>query len=265
MNTNNTPVASHLKLAVLSTGGWTATRRHKAETQKVNDAHGRTDIATVNVVLTKHSAMIDAGKHRAAAITWHRENTLPAAQDGFRLIPAGQEIAHAAKIREFSELHQACADRFLRDYPAEMASAPQRLNGMYDPKHWPALPKVAETFKLECLYLPCPSGGAWDSWVAEATAAASQDLRERLQSALERIRDNCAGDGKLYASMLDSLRDVAAMVPAYSLPECADLAPVIEQVSDLTCLHIETLRDSKAARELAAKAADRLCKLMPSL
>jgi hypothetical protein len=245
-------IADRTKLARLSTGMWRATRQHRAETVAENVRHN-TNAARVLVRVSDHSALSDLTKLHAAAYQRHKRLTLPTVQDGLRILPAGREFEHADEMRAFADKHTALVAQFLADYDDEKAAAPVRLNGLYDASMWPSHADVERRFTFGTQYLPTPTAGAWADFLAQSTEAAEAELRERLTEALTRVRDRCKSDGKLYASVFDSVRDLAELVPDLDLT--GDYAPVVAAMQPLTTVTADSIRDDDTARQDTARAA----------
>lgn len=247
-------VAARTKLAVLNTGRWQATRQHRKETVAVNEAHG-TNAAKVLVRVSDHPALGDLTKLHAEAYQAHRRLTLPSAQDGMRLLPTGREFEHAEVMRKLGDRHNGLVADFLADYESERRNAPARLNGLYEAGMWPSMSEIEGKFSFRTRYLPTPADGAWGEWLAASAEEAEKELRARLAEALQRVRDRCKADGKLYASVFDSIRDLTNLVP--DLDFSGDYAPVVKAMKPLATIHAEDVRDdAKARRKVAKQATD---------
>lgn len=253
-------MAARMKLAVVNTGMWRATRQHKRETVAENQRHN-TDAAKVLVRVSDHKALSDLSKLHAAVYQEHRRITLASAQEGMRLLPAGREFQHAERMRELADKHNALVAEFLADYDAEKAAAPARLNGLYDASMWPSHDEVAKRFKFQTRYLSCPTDGEWGALVAESAQAAQAELRERITSALERVRDRCKKtDGKLFATVFDSIRELRDLVP--DLDVTGEFAPIVEAMAPLAEVHSDNITgDEKARKQVARKATNILTML----
>jgi hypothetical protein len=252
-------IAARMKLAMLQQGAWRATRLHKGETRAENARHD-TDAARVMVRVSDHPALRDLGKLHSAAYTEHKSITLPTVQDGLRLLPAGREFEHADKMSKFADRHNELVRVFLNDYDAERAAAPARLNGLFDASMWPPHHVIAEKFTFRTRYLATPTEGEWADWLAESSRAAQDDVRDRLTEALTRVRDRCRSDGRLYATVFDSIRELADLVPDLDLT--GSFAPVVQALAPLTVLHSDVLRDDKSGRELAADRASSILSVL---
>jgi hypothetical protein len=246
-------------VAVLNTGRWQATRQHRNETRAVNEAHG-TNAAKVLVRVSDHPALSDLQKLHAEAYQVHRRLTLPSAQDGMRLLPAGREFEHAEAMRKLGDRHNKLVASFLADYESERQNAPARLNGLYDASMWPSASQMEGKFSFATRYLPCPVEGAWGEWLESSAEEAEKELRARLKEALQRVRDRCKSDGKLYASVFDSIRDLADLVP--DLDFSGEYAPVVKAMKPLAEISAEDVRDDKDARRKVAKQADSILSVL---
>lgn len=257
MQADISKIAARVKLCSLNTGAWRATRLHRDETAKVNAAHHTTDAAKVHVRLTDSAALHGINKLHAAAYDAHRKLTLPTIQDGLRLIPAGREFQHSETMREFAEEHARLKVQFLAEYADEKRTAPIRLNGLYDARHWPDVSTIADKFTFSTRYLACPSDGSWAEWISESARAADEELRERLTEALQRVKDRCAAvDGKLYQTVFSNLRELIDLVPDMNFSDVPVYAQAITMAKDLATLDADTIRDSKTARKDAAQRAN---------
>jgi len=248
-------IASRIKLCSLNTGAWRATRLHRDESAKVNAAHNTAYAAKVHVRLTNSPALHALNKLHAEAYDAHRRLTLPSIQDGLRLIPAGRELEHSQKMQDFAARHDAIKVQFLAEYEEEKRTAPVRLNGLFNAAHWPAGWVVAEKFTFKTRYLSCPASNGWADWITESAQAAEDELRERLTEALRHLVDRCAGDGKLYASVFENLREVCALVPDLNFQEAPELTAAANVAQSLGALDADTLRDNKTARKQASDKA----------
>lgn len=251
-NTDLTGVAARIKLSVLNTGAWRATRLHKSETKAENERHS-TDVARVTVRLTDNPNLKKLTQLHTAAYQEHKRITLPTVQDGMRMLPAGRELEHSTRMTEFADQHEKIVNAFLSEYDYEREQAPARLNGLFDASMWPTHNQVADKFKFSTRYLACPSDGSWGDWLDESTRAARDDVHERIVSALERVRDRCRAEGPLFATVFENLRELEDLLPDLDLD--GTFAPVVSQIGTLTDIYAEDIRNDKTGREDAAKRA----------
>lgn len=265
-------LTARMKLCALNTGAWRATRLHRDESAKVNADHGQTDTAKVHVKLTSSPALHELNKLHAAAYDAHKRLTLPTVQDGLRLLPVGREFEHSDTLRDFGAKHAALKAQFLAEYADEARTAPVRLNGLYDARHWPHVATIGEKFKFATRYLSCPTDGGWGDWISESARAAEDELRERLTEALKRVQERCAAvgkgkdgaekAGKLYQTVFANLADVCALVPDMNFNDAAELSLAANSAVELGKIDAESISDNKAARIDAASKAAAILKAM---
>src|SRR5262249_30270622 len=146
-------IASRTKVCILSMGRWQGSHTHKQETKKVNDDHHTTDVAKVRVKFCTHAALSALDKLHSEARDFHNKKTRPTIQEGMRMIPLCSELDHARAMGDFLRSHERLVQDFLLDYDQERASAPLRLNGLYDPKVWPGPNSIKGKFSFQARYL----------------------------------------------------------------------------------------------------------------
>lgn len=253
-------LAARMKLCALNTGAWRATKLHRDESAKVNAAHHQTDTAKVHVKLTNSTALHELNKLHAEAYSQHKRLTLPTVQDGLRLLPVGREFEHSQVMQDFGAKHEALKVQFLAEYSDEARTAPVRLNGLYDARHWPHVSVISGKFSFRTKYLSCPTEGSWADWITESAQAAEEELRERLTEALSHLRDRCAAidgkkAGKLYGTVFSNLADVCALVPDLNFTADPQLEFAAQSAIELGKLDADTLRENHSARRDAASKA----------
>jgi len=255
-------MAARTKLSVLNTGIFQTTRLHKSETRAENARHN-TDAAKVLVRITDNATLKELRSLHAQAYVEHKRLTMPTVQEGMRMLPVGREMQHSAAMREFGDEHNRLVAKFLAVYEDERDAAPARLNGLYDPAMWPDLSEVSRKFKFSTRYLSAPTDGAWADWLTESARAAEDALRERLVEALERVRDRCKSDGKLYASVFDSIRELTDLVP--DLDFTGGFTPIVHAMAPLAKCHAEIIRDDEQLRKAAADKAANILSVLGNI
>lgn len=254
-------IASRIMLCTVNTSAWRATKFHKRETQDVQERHN-SKAPKVLVTICEHKALTEIAKLDSAIYHAHRGLTLPSCQDGMRMLPASRQIEHSNKMREFADQRRAFVAQFVGDYDAIKAAAPVKLNGLFDESMWPSRKVVESKFGFASRYLACPTEGSWGEWLEESARTADEALRDQLREALERVRDRCKGDGKLFSSVFGNLAELVAMVPDLNLSD----SRVIEEVADLAKpigqIDAETVREDGKARAQIASQASRILTML---
>jgi hypothetical protein len=256
-------LAARVTLVGLTFTAWRPLRKHKPATHALNQAN-QTSSGKASVILTDAASLKAVFAAQAAAHELNRSLTLGSAQDGLRMLPAGSQLRHADAMRSAIATVDTAAAGFLAEYEHERDTAPTRLGGLYLARHWPSLDSVASHFSTNIRYLPCPQDGAWGAWLEESAQLADAELRERCTDVLTRVVERCRSDGRLYASVLTDVQELASALPAMNLTGAPDLAAIAAAAAELGALNVDQLRDSDTARSAAAdRAASILDMLKP--
>lgn len=252
-------IVERAKIATLKMGSWRATKLHKDETRDENQRHGTNDVVKSSVVLTKHPALELLSKHHANTRNDHYRLTLPCGEEGLRFLPVGREFEHAELMRAAKEEHNKLRDQFLADYDSERETAPARLNGLYRPQFFPPLAQVAAKFRFESSYLPVPSEGAWQDWIGEAAAQATEELRDRFHSALSAMVSSLSQPDKIFRdSLVLNIRDLACLAGDLNLANDAQIAAAAAAARELGDVDPETLRANSDTRAETARKAQNI-------
>lgn len=255
---NSSPLAARAVICQLHTGAWRVQKKHRGETQAVNQKHGTKDLAKVSVEICNHPALLDIYSLAAEARVEHYRLTLPAGDNGVRLLPVARQVEHSKLMADYADRISQKLTEFLAAYPAERAAAPARLNGLYVEGQWPAtVDEVAGKFRFQYRYLPVPTEGQWGEWLAEAATEAQDALREKLAEAIRLVAERLSKPGRTYASLTGNLAELLALVPDLNLAADPQIAALADGAKALLEHDTDTLRDDPIARaDTAAKAAE---------
>lgn len=256
-----TDIAARVHICTLKTGAWRPIRLHRAETRAENARHNIKDAARVLVRVCDHPALAQIQKIQQDAYAAHIRITRPTVQHGMRLIPLAREIEHNQAIALFAAQHAMRVAEFMADYDNERATAPGKLNGLYDPSFWPSLNEVRQKFVLQAQYLPCPTEGDWGEWLSVSVQFAQLELREQLQSAIRRIAERCAANGPLYQTVFSNLGELLELVPDLDLVNDPQIRDIARQAKALANRDREIIANTPLLRRAVAAEADRLCSL----
>lgn len=257
MNINIEDMASRVQLCTLSMKKWQPNKLSKAETAKLRAVHG-TDAARVMVTLCDAPELDDLTKLHNAARSEFNKLTLPAVQDGFRIVPMGRQIQHAETMAGHERQITAKVAEIVRLYPEWLRAAPARLNGLFDPSAWPT--DIDAKFGYRVRYMACPTMGEWGEWLKESALIAQSDLQERFRAALVRVVERCGSGGKLHETVFTGLSELCELVPDMDLS--GKLAPLAQMAAPIGALDAEVVRGSDRVRADAAAHADRILGMM---
>jgi hypothetical protein len=259
---NTSQIASRAVIALFKTGAWRALKTHGAETREENARHGLTDEARVQVRICSHPALAALTKLHAEARAEHYRLTLPAADEGWRILPGARQIEHAANMAALAARHTSTVAEFVAAYDAERATAPQRLNGLYIPSQWPCAGEVAQRFQFSTRYLPIPSLGQWDIWIQESAAEAEADFKNRLSDAVRKLAGKLADPKAIFRdSLVSNLAEICALAGDMNLRDDPAIAAIAQQGAALAAIPADTLRNDATARKDIAGKASALCSM----
>ena len=256
---NVSMIASRAVIARYNAGAWRVQKKkNKAETAAYEAKHNlKAGTASVSNDICDHPALKEIYKLQASARNdVHYRLTLPAADDGMRILAGAFQLEHAKKMGEIEQQIKVLVGQFLKDYPAEAASAPARLNGTYDASQWPSVDVIASKFYFRLRYLPVPTLPLWDEWMAESAAVAEEDLKARLATAVTTLAHSLANGTRFNESLITNLSDICALAGDLNLrddPVIANLA--IEGAKLAASISPQEIRDSKSVKEAAASRA----------
>ena len=250
-------VASRAVLALFKTGAWRALKTHGAETRAENARHNLSDEAKVQVRICSHPSLVAIIKLHGEARTAHYRLTLPAADDGLRLLAGQLQMEHSRTMREYGDRHETLVAEFVAAYGAERDSAPARLNGLYLASQWPSSQEVKTRFKFCSRYLPVPVMGQWDEWLNESAEQAEGELKSRLADAVTKLAHKLAMPDSVFRdTLLSNLTDICSLAGDLNLRDDPIINQVTQQSKQLVAeVTLDQLRDDATIREMAAARA----------
>lgn len=266
MNTSNPTatslIAQRAVIALFNTGAWRTVKRHAAETRAENARHGLTDEARVDVKICSDPLLVEIARLQTEARAEHYRLTMPAADDGFRLLPGKRQLEHSALMQKYGARHEALVQRFCDKYDRVKADAPRRLNGLYIAGHWPQVEDVRRRFSLTCRYLPVPALGEWDLWMAESANAATEELKGRLGEAIRKIAAKLGDPEAIFRdSLIGNLAEILNLADDLNVADDASITALTKEARSLATLDPDTLREDANARSASAKKAADLCSM----
>jgi len=262
-STPGTRLSDRAVIVRLNISAWRVAKKNAAETKAVNAKHGTRDVAKVSVEICQHPALLEIYRLSAEARKAHYRLTLPAGDDGVRLLPVARQLEHSKLLGEYRDRIDGLLVEFARDYPAERAAAPARLNGLYVEGQWPATAdEVRSKFAFAIRYLPVPEVGQWQEWLAEAATAAQDNLRDQLAEAVRKVAERLSDpDARTFKSLTGNLAELLALVPDLNLANDPRITALAKGAEALLEHDTETLKEDPIARADTAAKANELVSL----
>ncbi len=278
-------LASRAMLTTLRIRQWSARKLDRKVTDEVNAAHhASADAGRYNKSLVAKDALAKIQTVANGARDFLYSQTSPWGDDGPRILSAKQYLHFtaglAAKRDEFADAVSA----FVAAYPATVADARTRLNGLFNESDYPAPADIAARFSFDTEILPIPDSadfrvdlaqGQADDIRAAIEARTADVLQNTLRDAYARVADAVGkmaeklsaykqasakgerSEGVFRDSLVDNVRELAAILPALNLTDDPNLAAVADRITrELTAVDAEHLRiDARARATVAASAA----------
>lgn len=260
---------------------WEGQKVCKRTTREVlQERHVDADGGTFTKHLVPKIELDPIRKAIAAARTRFRSLSLAWGEDGLRIISSANFFTFQAAMTEERDPFDREANAFADRYPALVAYAPTRMNGLYDPNDFPATNVIRSLFSMRLEISPIPAKEDFrvalgaeaeevirneiEQTVSERLGEAQRELWERLFDTLKHFTSTMVdSEAKFKNTTVEKLRDLARLAPKLSLvpdPKLDDLCRGIDSL--LGGLHADDLRTNLSVRkDTAQMAAQKLAEI----
>ena len=272
-------------LASLSISQWSARKLDKKATEEIHARnHAEPHAGRYNKLLIAREGLQNVQHAAGEARTFHYAMTQPWMDDGARLLPSALFIDYANRIRDLkAEFHHA-ADEFASEFPAYVEDSKVRLGRLFSVADYPDPTDIRSLFAFDSKILPCPDADDFRIDIAEEHAADIRaDVEARLKQALDDAMRNSVtrvvetvghmatrlrayrpaerrGDrteGAFRNSLVDNVRELARLLPAFNLTGDPVLAGISDRINAELCTYdANDLRGDEATRHLIASRAE---------
>jgi hypothetical protein len=277
-------LSSKAMLVCLNISSWGNRAFDREISDKVADEHkADRDIGTYNKRLVRKDALREIGGALNEARIAHYKNTLPWLDNGFRILPSDMYWAYVADQQKARERFDRAVEAFIVEYPALVADAQERHNGLFRASDYPPVHQLRRRYSMEYGVLPLPDATdfrvqltegeidklrvAIEKRVNDAFVDAVKDLWSRLTDCVTAIRDRLAiykldrTTGKVQNPFRDStfenLKHLVAMLPKLNVTDDPELARVGARLAETLCtLSTQDLREDVTERQAAIVTAD---------
>lgn len=268
---------------------WTAVKKDRELSREVAVKHGVTD-ETMGDYTKKLVAKAALKEVRDIAGAWtavHRLRTTPWLDGDLRMLSSAGYFAYTTKMREYATKYDEAVERFKAAYPQYYAEAKAIWNGAFKDADYPKPSRIGEKFGHELRFYPVPVAGDFRfALTAEHQAQVAQQEREALDGAMADVKkrivascermvlrlttyktaDEDKASGRLYDSLVDSVKELVNVLPSLNLTGSELLDEVTEEMrAKLLRYDIGTLKESADARTVTARAAEDILKKMGGL
>jgi hypothetical protein len=275
-----TPLARKAVLVSVKICQWSARKLDRKVTDEVNRAHNASkDAGRFNKLLIEAERLAKLTSLVSAARTLHYTLTRPWADEGPRILPNKLFAKFSDEFRVLKREFEQAADEFASGYPQFVEERKRALNGLFNEADYPGVNEIRSRFKLEMTILPFPDVTDFRSDLDEDTVA---DIKAEMAETSDRVVDNAMrhttaqivdivghmaaklrefGGGSSYFknSLVDNVRELAELLPAFNLTDDAKLAAITARIQRELCVEdASSLRENEGAREAVAKSADEI-------
>lgn len=271
-------IHSRAMLVALRISSWRATRMDKEITREVAERHGLAgDSGWYSKKLLPGAKPYDALMsviHEARKL--HYANTLAWSDEGWRLLPSANFMAHADLMRSLHSRFDSLYQDFEREYPALQDLARDALNGAFKRKDYPSIYELRRKFAFNLDYAPLPAKGDFrldlpsdaieqigarvEDRVTQATRQAVEDAWARLSDTVQHIAERLSDPKNIFRdSLIANVRELTDVLTRLNVTNDPNLEKMRQRV-ETTVARIEpqTLRDDAEVREATAKEAQKI-------
>jgi hypothetical protein len=285
MNAMNitTPLSRKAVLVAVNISQWTARKLDRKVTDETNAKYNAADDAgRYNKLLVAKEHLAELTNMVSKARALHYSMTRPWADEGPRILPNALFGKFSDEFRTLKRDFNEAADRFAAAYPGFVAERKKALNGLYNEADYPSAEDIRSKFNLELTILPFPDAADFRSELDDDTVA---EIREQLQIRTSSVIDNAMkhtveqiadtvgrmaerlkayderkpGEkaGFFRDSLVENVRELADLLPAFNLTNDARLTAITERIKAELCTEdAADLRENEGARKSVQKSAD---------
>ena len=259
---------------------WTARKKDKGESLKVNKAAGAVDgAANVNKQLLPESEDLEAIQKWATAFrTWVYTSTLPWDDSGARIGRVDRHMDFMAEAGDKMRQGDDLVEKFVAGYDAAVAKAQFQLSSMFDPADYPSAEEVRRKFRFALDVSTLPNvedfrvieGVEQDevdrlvelgkNSVEQRIAAAMAEAHQRLYEVVAKMATTLQAYGdktikKFNDTLVGNIAALVEVMPALNLTGDPKLAAMCDAAAMLAQYDLADLRKNDEVRAAAIKDA----------
>lgn len=272
-------LGSSAMLVELNMSQWTARKKDKRVSSKVNDDHGAThrDASSVHKNLLVGCDELSAIKTMTGSIrNLHYALTMPWSDNGTRLLPTAQYFKYNKEITGMLNERVALIQDFLAKYQQLYADSQARLGALFNHEDYPAVDAVARKFGYSLDFIPLPDAGdfrvdvgtealtnisdSYNDYYQRKFASAMGDLWSRLHDVLsrmaERLDDAGSKDKKIFRdTLVTNVTDLIEMLRVCNMTNDVHMNAVADKLDDaLRGVTADALREDPYMRAETVRA-----------
>lgn len=276
------PLSRKAVLVAVKISAWTARKLDRQITDDTNQRFNASkDAGRYNKLLIEAERLAEMTQLVSKARLLHYSLTRPWADEGARILPNALYSRFTDQFRVLKRDFNDAADRFCAGYPSFIEERKAALNGAFKASDYPKPSEIRSKFQLDLTVLPFPNAEDFRSDLDDDTVAdikreieetsgkviddamkhtASQivDLVGHMSTKLKEYKTGKPGERRFFMdSLVENVRDLAELLPAFNLTNDPKLTSITERISKELCAEdAQALRDNDDARAAVAKSAD---------
>ena len=261
---------------------WSARKMDKGATQKAKASSGAADKAAVKVYKTVLAAdeLDTIQKIAGAARSDHQKRTVPWNYEGVGAITAEGYPAYKAAMLEHERAFYQAVNRFRAVYADEREAARQYLGELFNAADYPSALDIELKFEFKTAAEPLPKADAFNPHgldqalvddikrdiiannqgaIQNANATGWQRVIEKVEMLKLRLAEYAKGDvTKFYASWIDNVSELAALIPSINIANDPDLARVAQKLVSLTAYSADELKEDQSLCDEISREAGKV-------
>tara|TARA_Y100001937_G_scaffold127601_1_gene200330 strand:- start:332 stop:1234 length:903 start_codon:yes stop_codon:yes gene_type:complete len=243
-------------LVELNMSQWTARKKDKRVSKKVNDDHGAThpDASSTHKNLLVGCDELSAIKTATGKIrNHHYDLTMPWMDNGVRLLPTAQYFRYNKEITDMLNAREVLIRDFVSKYQKLYADAQARLGTLYNNEDYPTVEAMARKFGHSIDFIPMPERGDFridvgteamtnisDSYndyyqrkFGEAMGDIWSRLRDVLSNMAERLDDAGSEKRKIFRdTLVSNVTDMIEMLRVCNITNDVHMTAVADKLDD---------------------------------
>jgi hypothetical protein len=208
-------------------------------------------------------------------------------RDGVYLVPTDLIEEVDGKLSEMAREREALVEAFCGVYPTLIEDAASRLRSVFDPRDYPSVESIRDTFGFEWMYLDLsvPSGlkgisrGLWlresakqkQLW-EDAMTEVRQVLRAQMAALVDHMVDRLSGKSEggkpriFRDSLVRNMEDFLSVFDARNITDDADLQALVEKARQvMQGVDPALLREAPTVRAVVARGFERIQSAMDGM
>jgi hypothetical protein len=284
-------IANKAILARLSLSKWEG---HKYDRQLsdriIRETGAEQGTARVNKLIVPKESIEPVTQSFNRIYAYHRLVTMPWFDTGERILPTAMYFDYIARINALKHDAEEQVAQFIAAYPRLVATAPQRLNGMFKSSDFPPIERISGMFGINVAFFPIPvqdiraegidaeelerinadkeaeirrgiDGAVQDVW--QRIYAVVSRMGERLKEYEERERKIARGmkdvgrTGVFRNSLVENVTDLCDILPKLNFTGDDSLNRMAHELKSKLCQYdADTLRENVNARHDVMRESD---------